>query len=56
MLQDLDRGRVTEIEAISGAILAVAARHGIRLAATERALERIHRREPVGGNPPARSG
>ena len=56
MLQDLDRGRVTEIEAISGAILAVAARHGIRLAATERALERIHRREPVGGNPPARAG
>jgi len=34
MLQDLDRGRPTEIDAISGAILAAGAAHGLDLPAT----------------------
>lgn len=44
MLQDLDRGRPTEIEAISGAVLRRGAAHGLALPATERAYERIRRR------------
>lgn len=45
MLQDLDRGHRTEIDAISGAIVASARSHGLDLPDTRRALERIHRRE-----------
>lgn len=41
MLQDLDRGRRTEIEAISGAILRAGARHGLSLPATQRAWDRV---------------
>lgn len=41
MLQDLERGRPTEIEAISGAVLRVAWKHGIDLPATRRAVDRI---------------
>jgi 2-dehydropantoate 2-reductase len=40
MLQDLERGRPTEIDAISGEILAVGARHGVDLLATRRAIDR----------------
>ena len=40
MLQDLDRGRPTEVQAISGEIVRRAARHGIGEPATERALSR----------------
>lgn len=49
MLQDLDRRRRTEIDQISGQILAAAARHGLALPATRRAYERILRRTAVGG-------
>jgi len=45
MLQDLDRGRPTEVDQISGAILAAAQRHGLDLPWTRRAIDRIHRRE-----------
>ncbi|MCI4337124.1 MAG: ketopantoate reductase family protein [Thermoplasmata archaeon] len=41
MLQDLERGRPTEIEAISGAILRAGSRHNVRLPATQRAWDRI---------------
>jgi 2-dehydropantoate 2-reductase len=41
MLQDRDRGRRTEVDAISGEILRAAAAHGIELAATRSVLERI---------------
>ena len=41
MLQDLDHGRPTEIEAISGALLRAGARHGLSLPATQRAWDRI---------------
>ena len=45
MLEDLEHGRPTEIEAISGAIVEVGRRHGVRMPATERAIVRIHTRE-----------
>ena len=45
MLEDLDRGRPTEIEAISGAVAAAGRRHGIPMPATERAMARIRTRE-----------
>lgn len=52
MLQDLRRGRPTEIDAISGELLRRGKAHGLALPATERALERIERRSrtksPVG--------
>lgn len=41
MLQDLDHGRPTEIDAISGALLRAGARHGLSLPATQRAWDRI---------------
>jgi len=52
MLQDLDRGRPTEIDAISGAILEEGRRHGIELPATARALARIREKA---GRPLSRS-
>jgi 2-dehydropantoate 2-reductase len=45
MLEDLDRGRPTEIDAISGAVLRAGQRHGIPMPATERAIERVRTRE-----------
>lgn len=45
MLQDLDRGRPTEIEQISGYLLQVAERAGVDLPRTRQAIARIHRRE-----------
>jgi 2-dehydropantoate 2-reductase len=45
MLEDLERGRPTEIDAISGAILAAGRRHGIAMPAMQRAVDRIHARE-----------
>ncbi len=44
MLQDLERGRPTEIEAISGALVEIARSHGERLPHTERVLGRIRAR------------
>ncbi|MCI4331699.1 MAG: 2-dehydropantoate 2-reductase [Thermoplasmata archaeon] len=41
MLQDLERGRPTEIEDISGSLLAIAEARGVELPATRRAIERI---------------
>jgi len=41
MLQDIDRGRPTEIDAISGEILREAARHGLELPATRRVVDRV---------------
>lgn len=41
MLQDLDRGRPTEIEAISGEILRLGTAHGLDLPATRAIVERI---------------
>ncbi|HXQ95218.1 MAG TPA: 2-dehydropantoate 2-reductase [Thermoplasmata archaeon] len=45
MLEDLDHGRRTEIDAISGAIADAGRRHGIPMPATERAIVRIRTRE-----------
>ncbi|MCI4348981.1 MAG: 2-dehydropantoate 2-reductase [Thermoplasmata archaeon] len=47
MLQDVDAGRPTEIEAISGAILSLGERHGVRLLHTQRAVDRIRARASV---------
>jgi 2-dehydropantoate 2-reductase len=41
MLQDIDRGRPTEIDAISGEILREATRHGLELPATRRVVDRV---------------
>ena len=41
MLQDLDRGRPTEIDAISGELLREAARHGLELPATKAIAARV---------------
>jgi 2-dehydropantoate 2-reductase len=49
MRQDLERGRRTEIDAISGAIVAAGRRHGVPLPATERIVRRIHAKEPGAG-------
>lgn len=46
MLQDLDRGRRTEIDSISGAILEIGRRRGLSLPATTRIVQRIHAKEP----------
>ena len=46
MLQDLDRGRRTEIDSISGAILEIGLRRGLSLPATARIVQRIHSKEP----------
>ena len=46
MLQDLDRGRRTEIDSISGAILELGQRRGLSLPATARIVHRIHAKEP----------
>ena len=56
MLQDLDRGRRTEIDAISGAVLAAGLRHGLDLPHTRRAIERIRRREAEGPSRTLRDG
>jgi len=41
MLQDIDRGRPTEVDAISGEILREAARHGLELPATRAIVARV---------------
>jgi 2-dehydropantoate 2-reductase len=51
MLQDLERGRRTEIEAISGELLRRGARHGLELPATRRAYDRIRARHPDRADP-----
>jgi 2-dehydropantoate 2-reductase len=51
MLQDVERGRPTEIDAISGEIVRAAATHGIDLPATRRVVERL---QATGTHPSAR--
>lgn len=46
MLQDLDRGRKTEIDAISGTLLELGKARGLTLPATDRIVDRIHAKEP----------
>lgn len=46
MLQDVERGRRTEIDSISGAILEMGRRRGLSLPATARIVQRIHAKEP----------
>jgi 2-dehydropantoate 2-reductase len=45
MLEDLERGRRTEVDSISGALLEAGRRHGLAMPSTERAVVRIHTRE-----------
>ena len=47
MLQDRDRGRPTEIEAISGEILGVASAHGLDLPLTRSVVERLRATGPL---------
>ncbi len=49
MLQDLDAGRPTEIDAISGAIVRRARAHGIAVPLTETVLRLVHARERSAG-------
>jgi 2-dehydropantoate 2-reductase len=44
MLQDLDRGRPTEVDAISGEVLEAGARAGLDLPATRRAVDEVRAR------------
>jgi 2-dehydropantoate 2-reductase len=46
MLQDLDRGRPTEIDAISGEVLRAAEAHGLDLPATRAVVGRVRARAP----------
>ncbi len=59
MLQDIEQGRPTEIDAISGEILRIARAHGRELPWTARAVQRIHRRvdaaRPPAGPDPSRA-
>jgi 2-dehydropantoate 2-reductase len=48
MLQDFDRGRRTEIQAISGELLRRGTAKGLDLPATRRAIETIRARTPGG--------
>lgn len=48
MLQDLDRGRPTEVDAISGEIVRRGYRHGVAVPATERVLREMERRRATG--------
>lgn len=52
MLQDLDRGRPTEIDAISGELLRVAAAHNLDLPATRRMVDEVRRRVRVAAERP----
>ena len=45
MLEDVERGRRTEVDSISGSLLALGRRHGFPMTATERAIVRIRTRE-----------
>ena len=47
MLQDVDRGRPTEIDSISGEILRVASAHGFDLPATRKMIDEVRRRTGV---------
>ena len=48
MLQDLDRGRRTEVEAILGELLRRGEARGLQLPQTRRAVDRLRRRAPDG--------
>ncbi|MGA9840274.1 MAG: 2-dehydropantoate 2-reductase [Thermoplasmata archaeon] len=47
MLQDRERGRPTEIDAISGEIVRTAAAHGVDLPETRAVIERLRRADPT---------
>ena len=52
MLQDVERGRPTEIDAISGELLRIAAAHGVDLPATREAVGWLARQgAPAAGQP-----
>ncbi len=55
MLQDIDRGRPSEIDAISGEILRVAERRGLDLPETRTVVAEVARRVTGGGARPQRS-
>lgn len=55
MLQDLEHGRPTEIEAITGELLRLGRLHGLRLPASERALARIRAKARAGSFPAGKS-
>ena len=50
MQKDVDHGRLPELDAIGGAIVRAAARHGLRVPATEELMARIRRRIAAGGH------
>jgi 2-dehydropantoate 2-reductase len=52
MLQDLDRGRPTEIDAISGEILRTAELHGLDLPATRAVIAAVRSRARGGAARP----
>ncbi len=52
MLQDLDRGRRTEVDAILGELVRRAGPHDLPLPATRRALDAVHRRRASPRSPP----
>lgn len=54
MLQDLDRGRPTEIDSISGEILRIASEHGVDLPATRQIIDEVRRRSGVRDSRPQR--
>ncbi len=51
-LQDLDRGKPTEIDYLSGEIVALAREHGLSAPANAFVVERVHRLERAGLPPP----
>ena len=56
MLQDLDHGRRTEIDSISGYLLLVAGSHGVDLPDTRRVIDRVRRRETAAQSAARRRG
>ena len=50
MQKDVDHGRAPELDAIGGAIVRAAARHELRVPATEELIARIRRRIAAGGH------
>lgn len=52
MLQDLERGRPTEVDAINGEVWKRGAAHGIVAPANELLTRLVHAREALGGGPP----
>lgn len=47
MLQDVNRGKKTELDNISGVILSLGAKHGMKLPRTEKIVKRLKTRSPI---------